>query len=62
MARRVRELRLKGIILIAVTGWGQPGDKAKALEAGFDPHLTKPVEPEQLASLLNNFRDPLPRE
>ena len=34
--------------LIAVTGWGQEGDRAKSLEAGFDEHLTKPIDPETL--------------
>lgn len=38
-----RELRL-----IAVTGWGHEKDRAKSLEAGFDSHLTKPIDPEVL--------------
>jgi CheY-like chemotaxis protein len=32
------------IVLIAVTGWGQDEDRRKAHEAGFDVHLTKPVD------------------
>jgi CheY-like chemotaxis protein len=40
------------IILIAVTGWGQHSDKARARAAGFDHHFTKPVEPERLLELL----------
>ncbi len=39
-------------LLIAVTGWGQESDKRRALEAGFDHHLTKPVEQEVLEGLL----------
>jgi signal transduction histidine kinase/ActR/RegA family two-component response regulator len=39
-------------LLIAITGWGQPADKQRALEAGFDHHLTKPVEHSRLLSLL----------
>jgi CheY-like chemotaxis protein len=38
--------------LIAVTGWGQDADKRKALGAGFDHHLTKPVDPEKLEQLF----------
>jgi CheY-like chemotaxis protein len=34
--------------LIAVTGWGHDKDRAKSLEAGFDAHLTKPIDPEVL--------------
>jgi len=34
--------------LIAVTGYGQPADRERALEAGFDEHLVKPVDPEAL--------------
>jgi CheY-like chemotaxis protein len=38
--------------LIAVTGYGQPADRERALQAGFDAHLTKPVEHERLKELL----------
>ena len=41
--------------IIALTGWGSEEDKARAREAGFDAHLTKPVEVEVLASLLNQL-------
>jgi CheY-like chemotaxis protein len=39
--------------LIAVTGWGQERDKASAADAGFDHHLTKPVDAAQIEALLN---------
>jgi CheY-like chemotaxis protein len=45
-----------GMALIALTGWGQEGDKRRALEAGFDHHLTKPVEVvalERLIAIIN---------
>jgi PAS domain S-box-containing protein len=42
----------KGMVLIALTGWGQEEDKRRALEAGFDHHLTKPVEAFALEKLL----------
>ncbi|MCU0760622.1 MAG: PAS domain-containing protein [Steroidobacteraceae bacterium] len=38
--------------LIALTGWGHPDDKRRAAEAGFDRHLTKPVDPAELEALL----------
>jgi signal transduction histidine kinase/ActR/RegA family two-component response regulator len=40
------------LLLIAITGWGQSGDRAKSAEAGFDHHLTKPVEYRELAKML----------
>jgi CheY-like chemotaxis protein len=38
--------------LIAITGWGQEDDKARALAAGFDYHLTKPVDVDRLTELI----------
>jgi signal transduction histidine kinase/CheY-like chemotaxis protein len=38
--------------LIALTGWGQEDDRRRALEAGFDLHLTKPVDPDLLQRLI----------
>jgi PAS domain S-box-containing protein len=52
-ARRIRALPCgKKVLLIALTGWGKEEDKRRALEAGFDEHLTKPVSAEQLLDLL----------
>jgi two-component system CheB/CheR fusion protein len=53
VARRVRaEPHGKDILLIALTGYGQPSDRARALESGFDEHIVKPVQPDQLLRLL----------
>ncbi len=53
VARRVRQGTLgRAVTLVAVTGWGQESDKARALAAGFNHHFTKPVEPERLLALL----------
>ncbi len=41
--------------LVALTGWGRERDRRKSLEAGFDAHMTKPIEPMQLAE-LRSFR------
>ena len=38
--------------LVALTGWGQEGDRIRSQEAGFDHHLVKPVEPDTLKELL----------
>ena len=40
------------IALIALTGWGQEDDRKRAIDAGFDRHLTKPVDPDALVSLI----------
>ena len=41
-----------GIVLIALTGWGQEEDRRQSKEAGFDHHLTKPVDLVTLRTLL----------
>jgi PAS domain S-box-containing protein len=54
VAKRIRSAPWgKGMHLIAVTGWGQEEDKRRALGAGFDFHLTKPIELHQLETLLD---------
>ncbi len=53
VARRIREDLGREVLLIALTGYGQPEDRARAAEAGFDVHCTKPVTPERLIGLLN---------
>ena len=45
----------RGVTLIAATGWGQEEDRARALEAGCDHHLTKPIAPETVESLLQSL-------
>jgi signal transduction histidine kinase len=42
----------RGMVLIALTGWGQESDRRRSHEAGFDSHLTKPVDPHVLDELL----------
>jgi CheY-like chemotaxis protein len=53
VARRIRA-RPDGahVLLIAVTGWGQEKDRRQSAAAGFDYHLTKPVEPDLLIRLV----------
>ena len=52
VARSIRGSRGEDVTLIALTGWGQEGDRRRAMEAGFDYHLTKPVDPGALNDLL----------
>jgi two-component system, chemotaxis family, CheB/CheR fusion protein len=56
LAAKIREEPWgRGILLIAVTGWGQEDDRRRAFEAGFDHHLTKPIAVEILESLLQSL-------
>jgi two-component system CheB/CheR fusion protein len=51
VARRMRALA-RPPILIALTGYGQPEDRRRAEEAGFDAHLVKPIDPTALTKAL----------
>ncbi len=53
VARRLRQAQSHpGLVLIALTGFGQQDDEERAREAGFDHHLTKPVEIEELQRVI----------
>ncbi|MEW6708112.1 MAG: ATP-binding protein [Pseudomonadota bacterium] len=53
LAQRMRQRPWgKHVVLAAVSGWGQHEDKRRAFEAGFDHHLTKPVDADALDSVL----------
>jgi CheY-like chemotaxis protein/nitrogen-specific signal transduction histidine kinase len=45
----------KDILVIALTGWGQEDDRRKSREAGFNGHLVKPVDYDQLLELLGSL-------
>jgi PAS domain S-box-containing protein len=56
VARAVRQDSLgRAVKLVALTGWGQDRDKARALAAGFNHHFTKPVEPGRISELLRSI-------
>ena len=56
LARRVRQRpAARGVALVALTGYGQIEDRRRAKEAGFDVHLTKPVEPDRLRKVLDEL-------
>jgi CheY-like chemotaxis protein len=62
VAREIRQQPWgESLIMIALTGWGQEEDKRRAFEAGFDHHLTKPVEAPTLERLLAII-NPVPRQ
>ena len=56
VARHIRRQAWgNSVYIIALTGWGQESDRARAREAGFDAHLVKPVEPGALTRVLANL-------
>jgi PAS domain S-box-containing protein len=55
VCRRVREQPWgKDIVVIALTGWGQEDDRRRSEEAGFNGHLVKPVDYDELLDLLGS--------
>ncbi|MDB5763100.1 MAG: integral rane sensor hybrid histidine kinase [Herminiimonas sp.] len=56
IARRLRaDPGTHGIRLIAVTGYGQEADRERALDAGFDMHLVKPVDVDRLMEIIEMY-------
>ncbi len=52
VAKRLRQANPEGLVLVALTGFGEDEDRRRAREAGFDYHLLKPFSPEELHDLL----------
>ena len=57
LAAELRRRDLPGLRLIALTGYGLPSDRERALEAGFDDHLVKPIDPNVLREHLARLGD-----
>jgi CheY-like chemotaxis protein len=56
VARRIRQAPWgRGMVLIALTGWGQEEDRQQTSAAGFDHHLTKPVPPDDIEALIREL-------
>lgn len=55
VAKGVRAELGHDVVLVAVSGFGQPEDKRRALEAGFDEHITKPADVKDIESILKRF-------
>jgi CheY-like chemotaxis protein len=51
-AQRIRAGAAPGLVLVALTGWGQPSDKERARNAGFDHHFVKPASPDELLQAI----------
>jgi CheY-like chemotaxis protein len=66
VARTLRSISWgREMTLVAVTGWGQEEDQRRSAEAGFDRHMTKPVDPLALEIFLDSIAHPVtasPRE
>ena len=59
VARRLRRTAgLEGVLLVALTGYGREEDRQRAFAAGFDHHLTKPADPDEVRRLLAAGRPP----
>lgn len=59
VAERIRrEAWGRRMLLVAVTGWGQAKDRTVALASGFDHHLTKPIDPDELTRLFDTSAPP----
>lgn len=55
-ARHIRQQPWgKKMLLVALTGWGQDEDRQRTAEAGFDHHLVKPAEPNDLQQLFDSI-------
>jgi two-component system CheB/CheR fusion protein len=56
VARQIRQTEWgKQMVLIAATGWGQESDERAALAAGFDAHMTKPVDLRKLSAVVDDL-------
>jgi len=55
VAAQVRRSIGQDVVLVAVSGFGQPEDKRKAFDAGFDEHITKPADVSDIESLLSRL-------
>lgn len=55
VAREVRQRIGNDVVLVAVSGFGQPEDKRRAFDSGFDEHITKPAEVSDIENVLRRF-------
>jgi signal transduction histidine kinase/ActR/RegA family two-component response regulator len=63
VARRIRSIRSAApMLLVAVTGYGQPDDRRRSSAAGFDVHLVKPIDVERLHALITGAGEMKPEE
>ena len=58
VVRTIRAEHGRRVFVIALTGYGMPEDRSRARDAGFDMHMTKPVDLEQLAAVIDELPEP----
>lgn len=59
VARQLRASeQRRSMLLVAVTGYGQDADRQLALEAGFDHHVVKPLDPATLEKIVESISVP----
>ena len=58
VASHLRRVAGQDVVLIAITGWGQPHDRMATASAGFDAHLVKPVEFSVLNATIRDLTRP----
>jgi CheY-like chemotaxis protein len=57
VARRMRKMpATRDALIVAVSGYGQPEDKQRSKEAGFDHHFVKPTDPQELVDLIARWQ------
>ena len=55
-ARQIRSApECDGVVLVALTGWGQEEDRRRSFEAGFDHHIVKPIDFAVVEKLLEDL-------
>jgi len=57
VARRIRDAGGPGLLLIALTGYGQKEDRVRAAAAGFDYHFVKPADPREIQAAIERGRN-----
>jgi CheY-like chemotaxis protein len=57
VARTLRGEGFHNETIVAISGYGQPDDRRRSQEAGFDDHLVKPVDQSAILTTLQNVRD-----
>jgi CheY-like chemotaxis protein len=62
VARRIRAESRRGMLLVALTGYGLAEDRERALAAGFDLHLVKPIDFDRLFEVLATPPRPAARD
>ena len=60
MKRLKAEPRTRDIVIVAVTAYAMKGDEQRALAAGFDGYVTKPIDTRALPALIETFLHPAP--